>query len=191
MSSLVVLATTAAADKLNGLEVKYWFGFVLLGVAVLLGGAQTWTSIHPPAPRVDPDDAKKAVDDVAGKARTAVAKAQEAVERAQEAVAHLGKAGSLVAGGGATQLIDAPDQITDFVQGAVAGKAAADQAAQDASDAADVAKKAADDASQTASSTSFMDIASTVATKLPLLGGALLFALLGCAVAGFINISFG
>lgn len=175
-----IFEITAGGSDLAGLGVQYWFGFALVGAAVVLVLTQAWVSIHPPEV-VAADEAKKKLVEAASQARKAADTAKQA-------------AGTLA---GVRALLDSNDpEVTTGLsrmspQQQSLIRSAATQG-NDAEAAADEADKAASEAEDAVSDVqSFLGVANTVASKLPLVGGAVLLAAMGCAVAGFIDISFG
>jgi hypothetical protein len=179
MTSTHLLAAGSPAPELAGLGVQYWFGLVLLLLAFLLVLAQVWVSVHPPAV---PDAAQaKALREAANTLSAAAERVQNAAGKSQEAARQIDQASMSLAGANLAGSID--------IQSLQAQTVTAKGAADDAAEGSEQAKQAADEAAQ--KSASLLDMAGTVAAKLPLLGGAIVFVLLGCAVAGFITISFG
>lgn len=176
----IALEASTYATKLRGLEVEYWFGFIFLGTAVVLTLTQAWVSTHP-SEIVSADDAKE-------KLKTAVEKTKEAAQKTKRASGRLT---------GARQLLEPKDQSVSRLIATMSDeqraliKLVADQEV-DAEAAADDAMEATTEAEEEVTKVQgFLGVADTVASKLPLVGGAILFALLGCAVSGFIDVSFG
>ena len=168
---VVVLAT----NTVLGLDVKYWFGFICMGMAVLLVIAQLIQggSNAPldPAAKASLEGAAKKVQDAAEKAQEAVAKAAlvRGLHQRPEVARLLGSIS-----------VDQSLYLAEASESETAARAKADEATQAATDAGEKVTAA--------TLTSTLD---TISTKVPLVGGAILLVLIGAWISGYITISFG
>jgi hypothetical protein len=164
MVQLVVMATKT--------QNVGFLGCLLMALILVL--TQAWVSTHPSTPLSD--DAKKALKDAADQVTDAADETEQAANAAADVHAKLTGADEKVVEqlGGAELMRSAGDKVDGAKQKAAGAK-------QKAAEAKDKAEKA----------TGLTDVVNTLASKLPLLGGALVFVLIGAWVAGFAKVTFG
>ena len=165
MTSAGIALATSTATTLAGVEIKYCFGFILLGIAATLALTQAWVSTHPQPSSV----------------AQAKATIQKSAEDTLTAASHLRTA---------AELVFIARTRTQTAANSADSTAPELADAESATDAANEKLREANKAIVHAQ-TSLMNIADKVATKLPLVGGSIIFALLGCLVSDLISFYIG
>lgn len=207
LSTTVTVADSSGTSTSNiGPQHVYSFGLLILAAILVCG--QVWQVWHP-APSATDDTAKEkmksAADLVVAAANTVKVAATKTTTAADATLS--GTQGTLrllnqtrlmnlarlnIIGSPhppATADVDETERkATEANQAAAQAATTAEHAAAEAHEASTKAQEAKDEVEK---NTSLTDVVNTVAGKLPLVGGAIVFALLGAWVGGWITISFG